>query len=131
MTSADSGQFYSLSGAILNMVCGILVATTHPAVGIQRLGFGSAVFSLTMIPYTLAFIMPTNKEIMSLNDKAEKGESVDSAQVSELISRWVPLHSMRYVSYVGAWLCSIAALALNGNVIIDVVDVVYNVTPVA
>lgn len=86
---------------------------------------------LAIMPYTLIAIMPTNKELMALQAKAEKGENVDASAVDNLIEKWKSLHYVRFVSYAGAWLLSMAALALNGNLVVDVVDVVYNVAPVA
>lgn len=86
--------------------------------------------SITMVPYTLAFIMPTNHQLMALNVKAEKSEDIDGAKVDELIKAWVGLHNVRYISYIGAWLCSMAAIALTGDVFVEVVNVFYDVRPV-
>ncbi|BEJ15088.1 hypothetical protein CspHIS471_0408550 [Cutaneotrichosporon sp. HIS471] len=123
----NKAKVWSLTGAILNAICGTLVAFTHPAVEIQRLGFGSAVLGLTIVPYTFAAIMPTNNQLMALEAKARQGDSLDDKKVDELVEKWVSLHNVRYVAYVSSWLLSAAALALNGNVLIEVLDVVYSV----
>lgn len=106
------------------------MALTHPAVEIQRLGLGSAILGLTIVPFTLGLIMPTNDQLFALEAKAKRGESVEGKSVDELVDQWVGLHNVRYVAYISSWLLSAAALALNGNVLIEVLDVVYRVPPV-
>jgi hypothetical protein len=123
-------QFWSITGAVTNALCGTLVALTHPAVEIQRLGLGSALLGLTIVPFTLGVIKPTNDQIFALEAKARRGDKVDDKTVDGLVERWVSLHNVRYVAYVSSWLLSAAALALNGNVLIEVLDIVYRVPPV-
>ncbi|CAK9779982.1 DUF1772-domain-containing protein [Cutaneotrichosporon oleaginosum] len=126
----NGGKFWSITGAVVNALCGTLVALTHPAIEIQRLGLGSAVLGLAIVPYTLLGIKPTNDKIFALEAKARRGENVDDKKVDGLVEEWVSLHNVRYVAYVSSWLLSAAALAMNGNVLIEVLDVVYRAPPV-
>lgn len=74
--------------------------------------------------------MPINKELMGIAENINVDalpDTADGRRVDELVTRWDALHKVRFLSYAGAWVLSMLALVADTRLIVDVVDVVYNV----
>ncbi|KDN65325.1 hypothetical protein CSUB01_05307 [Colletotrichum sublineola] len=74
----------------------------------RRLAIMSALCSIIAMPYTAMVIMPTNKALITLDDKVALSE-LDRRKSGKLIQKWDRLHRVRYLMYGGAWLCGLAA----------------------
>ncbi|EFQ31293.1 uncharacterized protein GLRG_06437 [Colletotrichum graminicola M1.001] len=74
----------------------------------RRLAIMSALCSIAAMPYTAMVIMPTNKALITLDDKVALSEQ-DRRKSGKLIEKWDRLHRVRYLMYGGAWLCGLAA----------------------
>lgn len=86
-----------------------ITAYTAPTEFIRNLSITSAFGSISILPYTLAFIMPTNKRLLESDAKGtlmtqEEGES------TELIKKWDARHKVRYIGYTIGWAAGLTAL---------------------
>lgn len=86
-----------------------IAAYTAPTDFVRNLSITSALGSISILPYTLAFIMPTNKRLLELDAKdtlttQEEGES------TELIMKWDARHKVRYIGYTIGWGAGLTAL---------------------
>lgn len=79
----------------------------------------SAVASILVLPFTLAFIMPTNKALIALDDQKEFSEA-EAKSSSQLIEKWDARHKMRFLFYGTGWLFSLAALVVSIQKHLDV-----------
>ncbi|OHE98147.1 hypothetical protein CORC01_06515 [Colletotrichum orchidophilum] len=73
-----------------------------------RLSIMSALCSITVLPYTLMVIMPTNDRLIALDDKVALSE-LDRRKVGWLIEKWDRLHKVRFLMYGSAWALGLAA----------------------
>lgn len=89
--------------ALISLVCGVLA-------WIQGAGLGwliGAVLVGTVVPFTFAVIMPTNKRLL------EEGRDLESDETRQLLVRWGQLHAFRTaLSLVGTviFLCLLTGL---------------------
>ncbi len=113
-------QFWSIVLSLASGVCGGLVLT-HPSAGVRRLGAGSALCALSALPYSLTFLQPIFVRVNALS----KQEKADGEQVDALFETWLWYYNGRYVSWIGAWILSMGALALSGEVLGELVQEVY------
>ncbi|GKT63215.1 hypothetical protein ColTof4_05196 [Colletotrichum tofieldiae] len=74
----------------------------------RRLAVMSALCSVVTLPYTAMVIMPTNKALITLDDKVALSE-MDRRKSGKLIEKWDRLHKIRFLMYGSAWLCGLAA----------------------
>jgi Anthrone oxygenase len=83
---------------------GTLAALARFAVGGHGAWLGGGLLLGSVIPFTLAVIMPTNKRLLD--------ESLDpaSADVSALLGRWGRLHAMRSVTSLVAFIIFLTLL---------------------
>ncbi|OHW96221.1 hypothetical protein CSPAE12_05105 [Colletotrichum incanum] len=75
----------------------------------RRLAVMSALSSVITMPYTAMVIMPTNKALITLDDKVALSE-MDRRKSGKLIEKWDRLHKVRFLMYGSAWLCGLTAL---------------------
>jgi hypothetical protein len=93
----------------LTAVVHAIAAYTAPTSLIRDLSIASAVSSISIIPYTLAFILPTNTRLLTLDAK-EALTTQEEAESTELIKKWDARHKVRYVGYTVGWATGLAAL---------------------
>jgi Domain of unknown function (DUF1772) len=94
----------------------ILTATAHAFAAymaqndlIRNLSIASVLSSISILPYTLAFIMPTNKRLLEL-DAQEQLTTQEEGEAISLIKRWDTRHKVRYIGYTIGWATGLAAL---------------------
>lgn len=98
---------------MLTSLINLTTSYLHPSPLISRLTLSAGLIGITMIPLTLVMGLPKiNDELLKI-DKAGGG----GLKVSVLTKRWMQLHRFRYVSLVGAWGLSFAALVMDGRII--------------
>lgn len=122
---ADSKKWAVIPTALAAVV-DIYIARSHPVTQVRQLATAAAVVGLTIIPIT-GFILPVNEKLLALEkDDSLKGvSSSDPAgkDADELVNEWERRHLIRYVSYIGGWGLSLAALVL-GALVLEVNEVV-------
>lgn len=103
----------NLFGATANLTTGYLA----PVLLIKKLTLASGLFGLTMIPMTVALgLLPINEELHQLDKEGVSSDGAKAKRVNELVRTWEKKHMVRYISYVGSWALSMAALVLDGRV---------------
>jgi hypothetical protein len=72
-----------------------------------------------MLPMTALFgILPLLNQLIKLDKDAESKKSeteLSDAEVDEIVRVWELRHFWRFLSYVPAWGCAMAALMLDGR----------------
>ena len=86
-----------------------IAAYSAPTEFIRNLSIASAVSSISIIPYTLAFIMPTNTRLLTLDAKGEL-TTQEEGEAMELIKKWDARHKVRYIGYTVGRATGLAAL---------------------
>jgi hypothetical protein len=76
---------------------------------VRDLSIISAVASASVIPWTLAAIMATNKRLLEL-DGNETLTTGEEGEVMGLLSKWDSRHKVRFVGYGIGWAYGLAAL---------------------
>lgn len=76
---------------------------------LKTLVTASAILSVSIIPYTVLAIAPTNKRLKQLDRQSELS-SAEENEVESLIRKWDTLHKVRYAGYGSAWATTLLAL---------------------
>lgn len=108
----------ALGGTAAAVLCDAIVIATHPKACVRKLSLASGIVGSLIVPFTYAFIMPTNKELFALDDeKRLEGEASPELEkkADSLIGRWEALHAARFAMYAGAMLLAGAALLCDGR----------------
>ncbi|KAK1985042.1 hypothetical protein LZ30DRAFT_542725, partial [Colletotrichum cereale] len=106
--SAGGHQTYVIAGTGLAAALHLGAFTWGESPVSRRLAIMSALCTIVTMPYTAMVIMPTNKALITLDDKVALSE-LDRRKSGKLIEKWDRLHKVRYLMYGGAWLCGLAA----------------------
>ena len=93
-----------------------MTATAHavaaynaPTAFIRNLSIASAISSISIIPYTMAFIMSTNNKLIALDAK-EDLTTQEEGEITDLINKWDARHKVRYIGYTIGWATGLVAL---------------------
>ena len=112
-------QRWGIAPSVASAALSFTTAYIHPRPQIRRLALLSGIASLLVGPITFAVGLPAiNSQLLELGTRSVKGEmtqadwSTKAALVDRLISDWESKHMIRFVSYVGGWAFSSAALLL-------------------
>ncbi|KUJ07073.1 DUF1772-domain-containing protein [Mollisia scopiformis] len=105
----NSSATYIVGGTFLTAGLHAIAAFTAPDHFIRNLSIISALSSLSIIPWTLTVIMPTNKALLQMNEKQELS-SQEEGDVMRLITTWDTYHKVRYIGYGVGWATGLAAL---------------------
>ena len=100
--------------ATLSAVISIYIAYRTPNRDLRQVSIFSAVGNLINHPYTVVLLLPTNKKLLALGDKAQKAQLTarESREVEELSAKWGRRHLGRFVGFAAGWMGAIAGLAL-------------------
>ncbi|QDS69609.1 hypothetical protein FKW77_008746 [Venturia effusa] len=85
---------YIVSGTVLAATTHAIAAYTAPTDLIRNLSITSALGSIGILPYTLAFIMPTNERLLELDAKATL-TTQEEAESTALIKKWDARHKKK------------------------------------
>jgi hypothetical protein len=107
--TAANDQSYIVPGIIGTTSLHLLAAYLTPSRRVRNFALTAALVSLSIIPHTLLFILPTNKILLGLDKKAELTPA-EEKDVGYYIGRWSALHKGRYVQYVTSWTAGLGAL---------------------
>ena len=102
-------------GTALSGLISIYVAYKTQNPDIRQVSILSALGNLLIHPYTLIFLLPTNKKLLALGDKAQKAplSAKDSREVEQLTAKWGNRHLWRFVGYFAGWTGAMAGLMLT------------------
>lgn len=101
-------QKFVVTGTILTSALHLLALPLLPERNLKILSASSAVFSLSIFPYTGLVILPTIESLKMLNKKAELTPS-EEKEADRLIRRWDAQHKVRYGMFAPAWVAGLAA----------------------
>ncbi|KAF2664359.1 DUF1772-domain-containing protein [Microthyrium microscopicum] len=105
---------YIVSGTILTAALHTFAAFTTSDKLVRNLSIASAISSISIIPWTVAAIMPTNTALLKLDEKTEL-TTQEEADSTKLIKDWDLKHKVRYVGYGLGWASGLAALLVIVN----------------
>jgi hypothetical protein len=112
-------QRWGIAPSVASAALSFTTAYIHPRPQIRRLALLSGITSLLVGPITFAVGLPAiNSQLLDLGTRSVKGQmtqadwSTKAAFVDRLIRDWESKHTIRFVSYVGGWAFSFAALLL-------------------
>lgn len=117
----------ALGGTAAAVLCDALVVATHPSASVRKLSVLSGVVGALIVPFTFAFILPTNRELFALDDaKALEGEPSPelTRKADSLIARWESLHAARFVMYAGAAVLATCALLADARTVVATTEAV-------
>jgi hypothetical protein len=98
-----------VGGTALTTVLHTIAAFTAGDDLVRKLSIASAVSSISIIPWTLVAIMPTNQALLSLDAKGEL-TTQEEGDVMGLVKEWDWRHKVRYIGYGTGWATGLAAL---------------------
>jgi hypothetical protein len=76
---------------------------------VKSLAITSGLCSAVVLPFTGLVILPTNRALITLDDKQEFSDP-EEKRAKELIAKWDERHKLRYLMYGAAWISSLGAL---------------------
>lgn len=98
-----------MPGIISTTALHLLAAYLTPSRRVRNFSLTAALVSLTIIPHTLLFILPTNKIILALDKKTELTPA-EAKDVGYYVAHWSKLHKIRYVQYIISYTAGLGAL---------------------
>lgn len=102
-------QFYIVPSILTSTALHLLSAYLTPSPRIRNFSLTAAASALSIIPYTLLVIMPTNKALLAMDEKNELTPAEES-DVPYLLGKWNSLHGGRYLPYVVSWVAGLGGL---------------------
>ena len=91
-----------------------MTAYIHPDPQVRTLSLISGLSSLLVGPITFGVGLPAiNSELIAMGKESDIGSdewNKRAGRVEELVQGWEKRHNIRYISYVGGWAFSAAAL---------------------
>jgi hypothetical protein len=100
---------YIVGGTLLTTSLHAMAAFTAPDPLVRKLSIVSALSSISILPWTILAIMPTNNALQDL-DKKETLTTQEEGDVMGLLHKWDWRHKVRYIGYTGGWAFGLAAL---------------------
>ena len=98
-----------MGGTVLTATLHAIAASISQNSLARNLSIASAVSSLSIFPWTLAAIMPTNQALLQLDEKKELS-TAEEGEAIRLVKEWDWRHKVRYIGYGTAWVSGLAAL---------------------
>jgi hypothetical protein len=112
-SSVANDQFWGIGVSVASAGTSFLTAYVHPDPQVRILSLLAGVSSLLIGPITFASGLPaTNSELLSLGKQnlSDDEWNKQASRVDELVEGWEKRHNIRFISYIGGWLFSTAAL---------------------
>ncbi|ORX36327.1 hypothetical protein BD324DRAFT_628298 [Kockovaella imperatae] len=102
--------------ANISIIMAFTTSYYHPDRIIRQIAFTSAGFLLLLAPLTLGQHLPAiNSQLLAFSRAGPKEIEAKGELINQLIITWERKHLWRFISYVGAWACSIAALSIDSG----------------
>ena len=98
-----------MGGTALTAALNLGAISLLPTPELKLLATASAILSISIIPYTMMAIQPTNKRLKQLDRQPELSKAGET-EVDMLIRKWDTLHKVRYAGYGSAWATTLLAL---------------------
>ncbi|RSH92975.1 hypothetical protein EHS25_008423 [Saitozyma podzolica] len=105
----DGAATYIVAGTVLTTTLHLLVPFLTRSPLVRSAAVVSAASSISIIPFTLVFIMPTNKRLGVLDAQADLS-GAEEKEAGELIAKWEARHNLRYAFYELGWAAGLVAL---------------------
>lgn len=111
-------QKWAIGPAIANAGLSFTYAYLQPIPQLRYLALASGLFSISVLPVTLALgLLPINNQLQALGKAVDENKQVDwdkeGKKVDELVKTWEEKHTVRYGNFVGAWACAMAVLVMS------------------
>lgn len=107
-------QFYGIGSSLVSAGTSFVTAYIHPDPQVRTLSLISGLSSLLVGPITFGVGLPAiNSELIALGKESNVGSdewNKRASRVDELVQGWEKRHNIRYISYLGGWAFSAAAL---------------------
>ncbi|GFZ45537.1 hypothetical protein JCM24511_03263 [Saitozyma sp. JCM 24511] len=105
----DGAATYIVTGTVLTTTLHLLVPFLTRSPLVRSAALVSAASSISIIPFTMVFIMPTNKRLGVLDAQADLS-GAEEKEAGELIAKWEGRHNIRYAFYELGWAAGLVAL---------------------
>lgn len=107
-------QIYGIGVSLVSAGTSFVTAYIHPDPQVRTLSLLSGLSSLLIGPITFGSGLPSiNSELLAMGKESDIGSdewAKRASRVDELVQGWEKRHNIRYISYVGGWAFSAAAV---------------------
>lgn len=98
-----------MGGTLLTTALHAIAAFIAPNNLARNLSIASSVASISILPWTIVAVQPTNHALLQLDEKKELSTQEEGDAI-KLIKEWDWRHKVRYIGYGTGWATGLAAL---------------------
>lgn len=112
----------TLASVWLNAFCSTIVAYNHPSPIVRKVSIASGVFLGLLLPFKPLLLGSINAEWQAIYDSndldtgAAGDENPRAKRTEQLLQMWEQRHNLRYILFVGGWVCALGALVMDNRV---------------